>query len=113
MDNLRGHFPDYEDAHDAVAGRVVLQVLGEAGVDLGQLLAAAGGDVADVVDHGVGEQRVHVRRADLQRRQLLGDGGRRYLLRMYGKYDGSGVFDGYYDNTDVAKKMMNIMGVSK
>lgn len=35
-----------------------------------------------------------LRRADLQRRQLLGDGGRRYLLRMYGKYDGSGVFDG-------------------
>ena len=32
---------------------------------------------------------------------------------VYAQGTGSGVFDGYYDNTDVAKKMMNIMGVSK
>ena len=32
---------------------------------------------------------------------------------VYAQGTGSAVFDGYYDNTDVAKKMMNIMGVSK
>ena len=32
---------------------------------------------------------------------------------VYAQGTGSGVFDGYYDNTDVAKKMMSIMGVSK
>ena len=32
---------------------------------------------------------------------------------VYAQGTGSGVFEGYYDNTDVAKKMMNIMGVAK
>ena len=32
---------------------------------------------------------------------------------VYAQGTGSGVFEGYYDNTDVAKKIMNIMGVAK
>ena len=32
---------------------------------------------------------------------------------VYAQGTGSGVFEGYYDYTDVAKKMMSIMGVSK